>query len=570
MDEKENNLRLPEWAEKLRDGYLSGESSQFLLHSNTGDLQPWEEGGKVEFVSLTEFLTRFLTRTKEIVAFYNLSEGLRFAKKEMREKCQLLVNVHRKEKDELDWTGVLPSLPSRVLLLLGEIISIKSQRAAVLIDYLETLVPEADLSYLSSEDKSCLVTLQEWSRNSELLTSDNIVIMVAENLLEVNRKVRSSPQIMSVKVGLPDREERLRFIRYVSAKYQTTGLPPEPLADMTAGLSRIQIEGLFKNAAEGKTPVSLELVGRKKKEVIERECLGIVEVIEPRHGFSAVGGLAEIKRVLSTAAAAIQKGESRRAPMGILLVGPMGTGKSFLAEAFAKESGLTCIKLKSFREKWVGATEANLERILGIIQALGYVLVVIDEADRNLGSESRDQDSGTESRVIARLKEFMSDTGHRGKIVFMVLTNRPDKLDVDLKRPGRLDLKIPMFHPETTQERAEILMAVAQKNGFTLKGADLKSAAEKTQGYSSADLEGLLVTADRLAAEAAAPAIADALLKAALADFVPSRNRLYLEYMELLSAFEASSRRLLPERYQGLSGEELQDRIRSLRSRLEA
>ena len=50
---------------------------------------------------------------------------------------------------------------------------------------------------------------------------------------------------------------------------------------------------------------------------------------------------------------------------------------------------------------------------------------------------------------MARLKEFMSDEGHRGRIVFMVLTNRPDRLDADLKRPGRLDLKIPMFYPGT-------------------------------------------------------------------------------------------------------------------------
>ena len=72
--------------------------------------------------------------------------------------------------------------------------------------------------------------------------------------------------------------------------------------------------------------------------------------------------------------------------MGLLFTGPMGAGKTFVAEAFAKESGLTAIKLKNFRSKWVGATEGNLERILQVVQAIGQVLVIIDEGDRAFGS----------------------------------------------------------------------------------------------------------------------------------------------------------------------------------------
>lgn len=554
---------------RLRDGYLSGEASQFLLYSNVGDLVVWDDGEKVEYVPLSIFLTRFVSRTKEIVAFYNLSEGLGFAEREMRDIFTRRINIHRKARKEAEWNGVIPSSPSKVLGLLGEFIGIQSQRAAVVIDYVETLVPDADLSYLSSEDRSCLVAIREWSRDPGLIASDNLVILVAENLMEVNRAVRSQAQLMSIEVGLPDHEERLLFINHISERYSVSGLSPEQLADMTAGLSRIQIEGIFKHAAESGGPVSMEGVGRKKKEVIERECMGLVEVIEPGHGFETVGGMDEIKRVLCGVAEAIRRGESRRAPMGILLVGPMGTGKSFLAEAFARESGLTCIKLKSFREKWVGSTEANLERILVIIEALGYVLVVIDEADRNLGSDGREGDSGTESRVIARLKEFMSDTKHRGKIVFMILTNRPDKLDIDLKRPGRLDLKIPLFYPDAEKERIEILEALSKKNELVLKGANLKSIAAMTEGYSGADLEGLLLTADRLASEQQKVAITSQILIAALRDFIPLRNNIYIEYMELLSAFEASSKRLLPERYKQMSSEEMHDRIQLLRSRLD-
>jgi ATP-dependent 26S proteasome regulatory subunit len=562
------DLRLPAWAARLGEGYLSGEASQFLLHANVGDLVAWEEKGRLEYIPLMEFLNRFLTRTKEIVVYYNLSEGLRFARLEMRELFEQRINEHRRRKSETEWTGVAPAYPSRTMGLLGEFIGIETQRAAVVVNYIETLAPEGEMSYLSSEDRACLVAVQEWSRDPRLLLSDNIVILVAENIMEVNRRVRSSPQLKTVEIGLPDREERLRFINYLRPRYPVTGLPPEQLADLTAGFSRLQIEALYKNAAETDQAVNMEDVSVKKKEVIERECMGLVEVIEPRYGFEAVGGMEEIKQVLGAVAEAIRAGERRRVPMGILLVGPMGTGKSFLAEAFARQSGLTCIKLKSFREKWVGATEANLERILGIVSALGYVLVIVDEADRNLGSGDRDADSGTESRVMARLKEFMSDGGHRGRIVFMVLTNRPDRLDADLKRPGRLDLKIPLFYPESEAERREVLAAVSRKYGFTAAGPALARAAAKTAGYSGADLEGLLVTADRLASEQGREGVMDEHVLAALADFIPSRNALYIEFMEVLAAFETSSKRLLPERYRGMSGAELDDRLQLLRARL--
>ena len=157
----------------------------------------------------------------------------------------------------------------------------------------------------------------------------------------------------------------------------------------------------------------------------------------------------EVKKDLLLVAENIREGRRNRVPMGILFTGPMGTGKTFVAEAFAKECGLTTIKLKNFRSKWVGATEGNLERILSVIQAIGQIIVIIDEGDRAFGGGDGDGDGGTCSRVIGRIKEFMSDTENRGRVLFVLMTNRPDKLDVDIKRAGRLDRKIPFLYPQT-------------------------------------------------------------------------------------------------------------------------
>ena len=73
--------------------------------------------------------------------------------------------------------------------------------------------------------------------------------------------------------------------------------------------------------------------------------------------------------------------------MGLLFVGPMGTGKTFVAEGLRQRVGSDGDQVQNFRSKWVGATEGNLERILQVVQAIGQVMVIIDEADRAFGNQ---------------------------------------------------------------------------------------------------------------------------------------------------------------------------------------
>ncbi|EXI84853.1 MAG: ATP-dependent zinc metalloprotease FtsH 3 [Candidatus Accumulibacter sp. BA-94] len=222
----------------------------------------------------------------------------------------------------------------------------------------------------------------------------------------------------------------------------------EKLAAITAGMTPAEIRQIVDPTR--KLPASddpagevLAVVRQRKRELIEKECAGLIEFIEPRHGLETVGGNEHIKGELLDIARLIQSGDRTRAPMGLLAVGPMGAGKTFVIKAFLKEAGLSGVALKNFRSKWVGSTEANLERVLATVKAMGPIALVIDEGDRSFGRQGDDADGGTSSRVIARLKEFMSDPENRGQVLFILMTNRPDKLDTDIKRPGRLDRKIP-------------------------------------------------------------------------------------------------------------------------------
>jgi transitional endoplasmic reticulum ATPase len=555
---------LPEWAATLRDHYLSGEASLFLLHGNVLDLQPWRPGdGSEQWLSLRQFLQSFLARSRDVVVYYNVSQGLQFAEPGHEAKVRRSVNARR----VLDGVPALTALPTSIadtLPLLEDIAKDPTQSSGVILDFFEMIAPNADVAFMTHEDKANLVTIRRWSSDPAMLATDSLVVLITESLTDVHRRVLASPQLVTISVPFPDEGTRRAFIGHELKVPVELKLSEEALAKVTAGLGLLKIRSLLQGARQTKRPVTFELVSARKKVIIEQECHGLVEFVSPRHDLSHVGGMDRIKADLLRVADAVKAGLTNQVPMGMIFVGPMGTGKTFVAEAFAAESGLTCLKFKNFRDKWVGSTEANLERVLELVDALGYVLLIIDEADRALATG--DSDGGTGSRVVARLKEFMSDTSHRGRVVMLMMTNRPDKLDVDLKRPGRFDLKIPFFFPEQAEERALILAASARKNKVLCdEGVDLAAIAARTDGYSAAELESVLLAAARIAAEDGQPTVLQADLELAVGDVIRSRDERMLAYMEMLAVFECSARRMLPDRFLELDNQAVLDRLDQLK-----
>ena len=313
----------------------------------------------------------------------------------------------------------------------------------------------------------------------------------------------------------------------------------------------------------------LRLIQARKRELIEKECAGLIEFVEPRHGLAAVGGAQHITGELHQIAQSLREGDSKLSPMGLLAVGPMGAGKTFVIKAFLKEAGLSAVALKNFRSKWVGSTEKNLERVLATVKAMGPIAVLIDEGDRSFGAggEGGETDGGTGSRVIARLKEFMSDTDNRGQVLFIMLTNRPDKLDTDIKRPGRMDRKIPFFYAETGAERAAVVGAVMRRVDASLDVAAeaLEALCESLASYSNADLEAMTLLGLEFREREPALSVLQALQRAK-DDFMPPQETEMIAFMELLAVSETSRRSLLPERFRQLSIAEIQHRLQRARS----
>jgi len=594
---------LPPWAETVRQKYLAGEASVFVLYGNVFDRSLVE--GKA--YGIVNFLAGVLLKgNKQRIYELSVDRGVR-----------VLHQASLEEKEELyrqlegrGLGGLFESLERRL----------RAQPSnALIIPYAGTLLPAAEVQALSLDERSAYTALHRWSLDDELSARDNVILLIAESLAEINPGLLANPRVAAVELAMPDRTLREQAIRHYAPKMAEGAV--QRLADQTAGLRIIQLasivgndspQGLSEaqrgkliadllqgtpNAAEratklaaitaGMTPDEirqlvdptrplpetedpyaemLDVVRKRKRELIVKECAGLIEFIDSRHGMEAVGGNEPIKAELLDIARLIQSGDRSRAPMGLLAVGPMGAGKTFVIKAFLKEAGLSGVALKNFRSKWVGSTESNLERVLATVKAMGPIALVIDEGDRSFGNQSEDSDGGTSSRVIARLKEFMSDTENRGQVLFILMTNRPDKLDTDIKRPGRLDRKIPFFYAETGAERAAIVSAIFARYrvASTIDASALEGLCAPLEGYSNADLEALALLAAEFAERDGSP-LTEAVLVRAIEDFMPPRETGMLRYMEMLAVFETSRRSLLPQRFRSMTPQEIQEQLDSLR-----
>jgi SpoVK/Ycf46/Vps4 family AAA+-type ATPase len=552
--------QLPAWAERMARKYYAGEASHFLLYNNIYDLV--QSDG--EYVSLPNYLQQELVGSKHLVT-YNRSEGIRFGSSE----AERSFIAHLRVADPLlgrDALKQLPKDPGRALPLIEHFL-LYGDQVAVIINFLDTIIPAGEVSYMSGEDRTNVVSLQRWVTSSRLLKKDNIVILIAESVAEVNPRIRQNSRLATIEIPYPDEQERLEFIRYLREQFPQLKLEvsEEQIAMMTSGLNRVHLNSLIRSAAVDEEGLTRDRIRQKKKELIEAECVGLVEFVQPRFGLDSVGGMNKAKEYMKGIAETFRTGDTEEAPMGILISGPVGTGKTFLAECFAHDCGLNVVAFKNFRERWVGSSEANLEKILNLLQTLAPIVVIVDEADATLGSRDSGGDSGVDARIFSKLAAAMGDTRNRGRILWILMTSRPDLLPIDLKRQGRAEEHISLFYPETEEDRQAIVDVMLRKNHIEHEVKDWSPITKNKLTLSGADIESMLIRMRRLARMAGRKIAAQEDVEKVAAEFSPARDEMAVEYQMLVAAREATSRDMVPEAYRNLTPTELSQRIEQLR-----
>lgn len=569
----------PAWVRELADLYFSGTTCLFIVHGNVRDVVAARDGDGVEYGGLTDFLATQLFGAWDVVVQYDLGTGLRpRAGADARRLQAMMQHLGGQWGDPTAW----PRDAENALLRLDRLLErnllqeepARRKSIGVLLDYAQHLVPAGDWPTLGRGGGTNLVRLLDWARNPYFKRVNTAICLIADKLAEVNPRLVQSPHVATIEIPMPGTAARRQFIEASFAKEGGAEQPEvdaAALAEVSNGLSLVSLEVMLARARHTERALSAAQLAPVKKSMIERQCQGLLDFIEPAHTLEMVVGHEAAKRRLRTDAELLLSGRLDAAPMGYLISGPVGTGKTFLAECYAGSIGIPCVKLRNFRSKYVGETEGNLEQVLTVLRSLGPVVVIIDEADAALGNRSAEGDSGTSSRVFSMLASQMGDTRYRGRIVWLLLTCRPDLLPIDLKRQGRAEVHVPLFYPQAEAEIRQMFEVMARKNRITLR-ADALSAAQATQTrLSGADIESVMILARREALTAGRAEVSAGDLRAALADFIPSVQGLEKELQELASVLECTQLSFLPEEWRQRVAPpngrtELQERLVALRS----
>jgi len=535
------------WYDSFLSKYRSGISHEFLFYFNVRDLV--DNYRYMDRYIYEEFIKK---RNFGIVAFYDISRGLTFLDAGMEKEFNIITSNEA--------SNLMNAMPSRLFPYIDR--ALKNTKMALFIDHVEKIIPAGDIGSMTLEERIALIWICEWSVSAKISSVGSCIMMLADNLADVSREVlKSSYRIEPIFVGLPDENQRREYIEYLLSDGSVkTEITADEFAKLSSGLSKKSIKDIkLKSEAEG-IPISFDFIKEKKHSVLQKEYGDVLEFIYPEIGFEDIGGMDKAKEyLLKNVVYPIRKGDLRRVPMGILLCGPSGTGKTLLVYALAKASGFNCVKIDMSRilGQYVGESEKNFKKCLLGAQSQHPVIVFVDEIDQAF-RRGDSGDSGVSRNIFSEFLQFTGDTSNRGKVIFIAATNRPDLMDPALKRAGRFDKKIPILLPDA-RERAEIFRIIINKYRFETDVEDFMVFAEQTENYTGAEIETVVRKAYELACEddREGTVLTADIISEAIKRCRPSTQQ--VQFMTMLAIEECDDKDLLPDKYKSLLDERNMD-----------
>lgn len=585
----EASSQLPAWFDEVITTFMAGVAHGFIL---SGDV--W--GATIQGISQRRFLQQVLVDARrEVVAYYSRACGITFPLASMREKAERMLatgNAPAADPNPLNAVldqagiGVQPTgdqfsaarRPLDALALLEQLLRAPEGRGrvAVIIDFADFLSPAQEKFLMSQEDRLLLVTLLWWGQDEAMAACGNPIFLLSRNGAEVHEDLRSSGSgYKLIEIPLPSREERLTYLSwYLQLRQErqrpiplNEGMTVGELANLTAGLTLRHLEDILLLGAKA-GGVDRLLVKARKDAIIKGEFSDIAEMIEPLPGgFNSVGGM---ERLISWMRAElivpIREGMLLDAPKGVLLVGPPGTGKTYLVRAVSAEIGFNCVALRAENvlSSFVGQSEKQLKQFFAFARALAPVLIFMDELDQSdMSRRGNGSGNPVASNLFNQMLQFMSDETLRGKVLVVFASNRPDLIDPALLRFGRMDAIVPVLLPEE-EMRHDMIRVQADTQSVTIAEDALGWLASKTEKYSAADLAAVVTKARKLAARRSLRQIEQQDAEAAWRFIRPATPAIANRYT-LLAVQACNDAELLPPAYASMleDREALQARVRA-------
>ncbi len=387
-------------------------------------------------------------------------------------------------------------------------------------------------------DRVVLEMLQSWARDVEIRSRGACIVLLCPELGAVpGDLIRGDGGFRVIRVGYPDLDERCSFLLGRGATEEQSAR----LGNLTTGFRRIDIEEVWRRG------LSEHEVAKKKAEVIEARCGDVLEFIESKEGLDTAGAQPHVKQYLVDLKGIILRDrKSPLIPNGLLFVGVPGNGKSHITRAFAHDCGMNMLRFKNLRSMWVGESERNLETVLDLLPSFAPSVVFIDEVDQMLSCRSASgagYGSEVDSRLLGRLLEFMGDSGHRGDILWIGATNRPDLIDAAMLR--RFDRIFPFMNP-TDEARATLIEDLYTRLKIPREPFDLAEAAALTREFSCDEVEKVVRRSYEICLRSGERNVALAHLRAARQAYKHNCNPAMHELIALLSVQASNFRSDLP------------------------
>lgn len=571
------------WLQEILSAYQDEVANVFLVHGNIHDYVEHPEADEPVVNYLATILSRIFT-----VAIYSIDKGITFGgdavtQTEAKQRFETVTGLNRQTAPVDPYAAAIPAsqgerpLPSSLneaVPLLGSFLRDAARdrtrqdeygkRALVILERMDLIAPPADKGTMPEGARGILSMLHRAGTDSELGVTGNMLIMLSPSLEEVHPDLRlASSGALAVEITPPDFTQRLAYCqRVVERRELQVEITLSALAAQTAGLQYRHIETLALRAEGNGKQLTRDMIKAGKAQLYSQEYADVLEIMEPDVTFDMVGGHELAKEWFQNwIVKPIQSDRLQKyMPLGALLMGPAGTGKTFLARALANATGLNCVLFRSAKLKgpYVGESERRLEKALRGVEALAPCIVFLDEVDqgfRRLTGGGGDGGSAVEGNIFGRMLEFVSDTSHRGRIIFIGATNRPDLIDPAFKREGRLgDAKIPLLPPDSDEERVAVLQAACRRYSLDATSKTLVKVAALCENRTQAELDGLTLRAQGTA-EIMEVGIDEAFLEVVRWSRASTQE---VEYWTKLALAEATDARLVPQRWRDRAGVAIQ------------
>lgn len=508
------------WFEELSSKYYSGISNFFIITGNIGDYP-------IPNYMFKDYL------------FNNLN-GLGFT--EVIE-FNLVKGFVTQNQDS-----------SRILSLCEELKS-DNHKKAIVITYPEFLFPSIPVEQMNKGEASDFVLLYDTINSREFIKSDNILIFMTESKFLINERfLNANTRSYLLEVEFPKEDIRLEFIKHLE-KTSKVKIDSEisilEFAKLTAGLTLVGIEDIYLQA-ETIGILKKEFIMERKKELVSKEYGEVLEILDTEgFTFNDFAGKEYLKKYHSDVIInPMTNGDVSIVPKGILYTGPPGTGKTHFARCLSGEAGISFIELKMSKilDKWVGESEKRFDKALTCIKSIAPVGVFIDEFDQAFSRGDNESNTVNKS-LFGMFLAVLSEPKNRGQIIWIGAANYPNKIDEALKRTGRFDKKIP-FLPPNKEERIEVMKMHLSKlklnNNFS--NSEYLQLAEKTNGYTQAEIEGICIKALELTIRKGEKQVSFKDLEYATECVITAKNS-NIEEMAKIAIDECNDLEFLPNEY---------------------